>query len=357
MFYREHPGGWAGILEFESLPPLGSFDTRRGFIPDFPTLLMFDEYVLDGEAFERLKRPGHRLWLSEWSELVEVLESEGSLTVADVTGAAGARSHERGWMLRRDLVDHRRWSEAMAYYNTLTHRAKELLGDSPQEAQNLSWDFDPDGVFDVCGDDGELHDLSAVLQDGVQSECEAHRNLLPTALDYLKDQLRQVNACLAACDELDVAPVMWAPYRRYLEEKLRLPPESSSVGAQSAGHQFFEVAFPAYAPTSVRDFAKLRSDRRISTLRAEVLRAAKRGDLVDPHYPQRVLTEVLRLEQGLAHTRRIAGWVATVVGGIPIPGLGLAAAAVAQGVIGRLQRKRREPWHWFYLISDGRGAT
>jgi hypothetical protein len=58
IFYRENLGSWVGIHEFESLPPLGSFDTKRGFIPDFPTLLMFEEFVLDGEAFERLKQPG-----------------------------------------------------------------------------------------------------------------------------------------------------------------------------------------------------------------------------------------------------------------------------------------------------------
>lgn len=72
IFYRENPGSWVGIHEFESLPPLGSFDTSRGFIPDFPTLLMFEELVLDGEAFERLKQPGDRLWLREWSELIAV---------------------------------------------------------------------------------------------------------------------------------------------------------------------------------------------------------------------------------------------------------------------------------------------
>jgi len=109
IFYRENPGSWVGIHEFESLPPLGSFDTKRGFIPDFPTLLMFEEFVLDGEAFERLKQPGDRLWLREWSELIAVLESEGSLTVADVSAAAGARSHERGRLLRRDLADPHRW--------------------------------------------------------------------------------------------------------------------------------------------------------------------------------------------------------------------------------------------------------
>ena len=84
LFYRRNPGDWTGIFEFESLPPLGSFDPNRGFVPDFPSLLMFDEYVIDGEAYERIRNPGHRSWLREWSELLEVLGSEGAIEVKDV---------------------------------------------------------------------------------------------------------------------------------------------------------------------------------------------------------------------------------------------------------------------------------
>jgi len=132
---------------------------------------------------------------------------------------------------------------------------------------------------------------------------------------------------------------------------------SNVIEAQVAGNHFFEIAFPAYSPTTVRAFAKLRSDRRIKALRAEILRASQKGELLKPQYPQRILTEVLHLERNAARMRRIAGWIATAVGAIPVPGLGLAAAWVAEAVTNRMERKQREQCHWFYLISDGRGAT
>jgi hypothetical protein len=69
------------------------------------------------------------------------------------------------------------------------------------------------------------------------------------------------------------------------------------------------------------------------------------------------LTEVLRLEQKAARVRRISGWIANAIGAIPVPGLGLAAAGISEAVTSLLERKRRKPWHWFYLISDGRGGT
>jgi hypothetical protein len=318
---------------------------------------MFDEFAIDGEAVERFRQPGHRVWLREWSELIDALESEGALAVVDVSTAAKARSHERGGMLRKDMADPGRWWQAMGYHSAIIGRAQQLLGDSPQEAQNCSWEFDPDAQYGPRGKDGEVHDLAAVLHDGRESELEAHRDLYASALDTLRTQLREVNSCIMACDELGVAPVMWAPYRRYLEEKLRPHADLNATRIETGGHQFFEIAFPAYAPTTVRGFAKLRMDKRVKLLRAEILRASRNGDLLDPKYPQRVLAEVFHIERNASRVRRIVGWIATAVGMIPVPGFGIAVPAIAEAITSRLERRQREPWHWFYLISDGRGAT
>jgi len=357
IFYRDNPGKWLGIHEFEDLPPLGSFDTKRGFVPDFPALLMFEEYVIDAHAFERLNDPGDRVWLREWSKLVMVLESEGSLTVEDVGAAASSRSHQRGWMLRNDLADPQRWWQAMGYYNSLLGTARRVLGDSPDTAQRLTWEFDPEATFGVRGSDGEVHDLAAVLLDAGQSDHEAHRELYTNSLSELRGHLREVNACITACQELEVAPIMWAPYRRYLEEKLEPKSGSTAPRSELAGRQFFEIAFPAHQPTTVSQFARLRADKRIRSLREEITRAARTGDLIDPEYPQRVLSEILRMERSVARVRRIASWIATAVGIIPVPGLGLAATAIGEGVAHRTELSRKKEWHWFYLVSDGRGAT
>ena len=315
---------------------------------------MFDEYVLDGEAYERIRNPGHRPWLREWSELLEVFDSEGAIAVEDVQAAASARPHSRGWMLRRDMQEPTRWSQAMGYYDALVNRAQELLGENPHTAQEYSWQFDPEARHGIKGSDGHFHDLSAVLGDGADSDNEAHAELFFRAARTAASQLREVNACLTACEVLGVAPIMWAPYRRYLQQKLA----SAGVTDQSAaGGEFFELAFPAYAPTSVKEFSKLRRDRRIGALRSEIRRASEHGDLIDPRYPQRVLDEVLRLELTGTRVRRIAGWIATAVGSIPVPGLGVAATGATEAITAALDKRRTKPWRWFYLISDGRGAT
>lgn len=146
--------------------------------------------------------------------------------------------------------------------------------------------------------------------------------------------------------------MMWAPYRRYLQEKLA---SAGATDQSAAGTEFFKLAFPAYAPTSVKEFSKFRGDHRIGALRSEIRRASEHGDLIDPRYPQRVLNEVLRLERKDAKVRRIAGWIATTAGFVP--GLGIPAAVAAEAVTTTLDKWRKKPWRWFYLVSDGRGAT
>ena len=247
-----------------------------------------------------------------------------------------------------------RWWQAMGYYDSLVNRAQELLGENPHTAQEYSWQFDPGARYGIRGLDGHSHDLSAVLGDGADSNSEAHAALFSRAASTAASQLREVNACLTACDVLGVAPMMWAPYRRYLQEKLAL---GGMTDQSAAGTEFFELAFPAYAPTSVKEFSKLRRDRRIGALRSEIRRASEHGDSIDPRYPQRVLDEVLRLELTGAKVRRIAGWVATAVGSIPVPGLGIAATATAEVIAAALNMRKTRRWRWFYLISDGRGAT
>jgi hypothetical protein len=353
LFYKANPGSWLGLHEFESLPPLGSFDPMRGFVPDYPALMMFDEYVLDGEAYELLRAPGDRVWLNEWRRLVHALDAEGSLTIQDVAAAGSAKSHTRGAMLRGDLKDPSRWWPAMAYYDALAGRAHRLLGAGPQEARELSWAFDPEQMLNAAGSDGHLHSLAVILREAESSPLTAHRELLDAAISELMGQLREVNACLVACNEMNVAPMMWAPYRGYMEAKL-LHGDHDQAGAAK---EFFEIVFPAYAPTTVHEFAKMRSNKGVVALRGEIIRAIESGDTLDPQYPQRILSEVLKLEAKGARMRRIVGWVATVLGVIPVPGLGLTASATAEAISAIADRRRRERWRWFYVMSDGRGVT
>ena len=131
-----------------------------------------------------------------------------------------------------------RWAHAMGYHDALVNKAQALLGENPHTAQEYSWQFDPEARHGTKGSDGHSHDLSVVLGDGADSDNETHAELFSRAARTAASHLREVNACLTACDVLGVAPVMWAPYRIYRQEKLA----SAGVTDQSAaGTAFFEL--------------------------------------------------------------------------------------------------------------------
>lgn len=353
LFRRENPGEWLGLYEFETLPPLGTYDPKIGFVPDFPALLLFDEFVIDSEARELLSDSASRPWLGLWPDLIRLLEADGALSIADVGSAAKARAHQRSVMLRRDLQQPARWASAMTYYDALTARAQRLLGSGPRQAQALAWNFSPDDLPGIRGVDGSGHSLSAILGEGQHSELEAHRDLYQAARDEVARQLSEVNAMLAASAELEVSPMLWAPYRRYLQEKFATP----ALERQQAGEDFFKLAFPAFAPSDVEEFSRLRNHHALVGLREEIIRASQSGDVLDPRYPQRVLEDVLRIEARGKKTRRILGWIASAIGMVPVPGLGLAASGVTEAASLALDKRRARPMRWFYLVSDGRGLT
>lgn len=344
-----------GVWEFERMPPLGRYIPGEGFMPDYPVLMMFDEFVVDGEGFEVLRSDHAKSWSGDWPDVLEVLMAEGALELIDVEAAAKKRSHDRGWMLRRDLEEPSQWAGPMRYYNSLMTAADGALGDDPEEAEGLEWQYDPELGKRLKGPRGDVHDMSStltLLQEELPPD-DPHPALKERVMSELRRQLREVNAALAVADELDVMPMVWAPYREYLHHKM----ENDQVGRLDAPREFFEIAFPRYAPTTPRQLAQLRADKRISSLREEITRAAAEGDLLDPEYPQRTLEEALRIERRIGRVRKIVSWIASAIGTVPIPGLNILASAAGEGIGKRIEKRDRGEYHWLYLVSDGTGRT
>ncbi|HEU0145109.1 MAG TPA: hypothetical protein VFQ47_10020 [Nitrososphaera sp.] len=341
------------------MPPLGRFEAGSGFIPDLAVLLMFDEFLIDGQAHERILSNTPSTWLGQWPRVLEVLGSEGALSVADVDEEVKKVAAIRGAMLKRDMQKPAIWADAMTYHDTLMAEAGRAFGESVDAAGNLTWKFDPDKIPGVQGSDGEYHILSSSpLTDPSTDPNDPHFQLHQAALSHLVTQLREVNAGLAVTNLLDTVPMFWAPYKRYLEAKSSEAEVALMAHEQAeAAHLFFSVAFPKYRPESIEALARLRNDKRLRQLRDEIIAASKSGDILDATYPQRVLEEVLKVEKKVGRVRQISGWISSAIGSIPLPGIGLAATAAGELVSNRVEKKYRRDWNWFYLISDGTGYS
>jgi hypothetical protein len=359
IFYQKEPDKWIWQYELERMPPLGRFEAGSGFIPDLSVLLMFDEFLIDVQAHEKLVNNSPPIWLRQWSKVLEILGSEGALSVADIDEDVKRVSAIRGAMLKKDMRTPIKWADAMTYYDTLMAGAQRALGESVDAAGNLTWKFEPDKAPGVRGSDGEYHLLSgAPLSEPGDDPNDPHYQLHQTALLHLSTQLREIDAGLAVTRSLDAAPMFWAPYKRYLATK-SIEAETALAAEEraEAARLFFSVAFPRHNPESLSEISRLRKDKRLRQLRDEIISASKTGDVLDPAYPQRVLEEVLKVEKKVGRVRRISGWISSAIGMIPVPGTAIAATAASELISRGAESKVRKDWNWFYLISDGTGYS
>ena len=358
LLYKSEPDAWWWEYEMERMPPLGSFVKGEGFIPDLPILTMFEEFALDGSAYEEIRSTSSDTWLGPWPDVIRLLDAEGALAPIDTTAVVKQQSRRRGAMLRHDLADPARWASAMDYHDNLIAGAKEALGSHPGAADHVDWEYNPDKTPGVVGLDDHVHLLPAVLASGLEQQPnkdDPHVALYEDALSYLKVLLREVNAGLAVAESLGTPPMFWAPYVRFLEEKGRT---TGSVEERAeAARLFFSVAFPRFSPKSVRQLGDWRADRRIGQLRTEISRAMETGDVVDPDYPQRIIEEVMSIETRVRRSRRVGAWVGGAISTVPVPGLGAVAGFLQELIERKVEQVKRREADWFYLISDGRGHS
>lgn len=352
VLYQKEPGTWVWQHELQPMPPLGQFQATRGFIPDYSVLLMFDEYVMDAEASERIS--SEAAWLGEWPELVRILADEGALSVIDVQLEAARVSAIRGGMLRRDMRRPERWAGAMAHHDSLVAQVDRAFGFDGTAKQSFNWKADLKNLPGYRSDDGEYHMLSGCPLMPPHKSNHVDDELRERALGELVSELREVNATLAVAAYHDLVPMPWAPYAKYMAQK-SAPLRISETTDLAAARLFFEVAFPRYRPETLAQFARLRADKRIKDLREAIRKAAASGDVLDPAYPQRVLEQVLSLERRVGKIRKVTGWLSTAADLLPIPGIGVLSKVAEEASGAVVERRARKSLSWFYLISNGRG--
>jgi hypothetical protein len=357
--YQEDPDAWWWQHEVARMPPLGRFEAGSGFVPDLSVLLMFDEFLIDAEAHEKILSTSPPIWLRHWSRVLEILGSEGALSVADTDEDVKRVAAIRGAMLKRDMREPAKWADALGYHDNLMNQADSALGELVNAAGNFIWKFDP-GWTPSVGEPDKLiaHTLHGSLKVPSDDPNDIHYQLKEEALSKVRSQLQELNAGLAVSKLLDVAPMFWAPYKRYLATKSTEAEKALEAQERAqAARLFFSVAFPRYKPESLGEMSRMRQDKRLRQLRDEIITASTTGDLLDPAYPQRVLEEVLKVEKKVGRVRKISGWISSAVGMTPVPGTGIAANLASELISRRAESRIRKDWSWFYLISDGTGYS
>jgi hypothetical protein len=345
---KERRPEWNWMYELSRMPPLGRFVKDYGFQPDYPVLLMFDEFVMDAEAFDQMQNQPQG-WMGDWPEVVEILHSEGSLAVVDMRTLQKRASRTRSAMLSHDIRDLGRWSKAFEIYEATMADASKAFAGKPPGTESFAFNVDWNRKHWVGGSDHQGHDPAALLLQPVDDLDPVHRQAREDVSSAIRSHLQEVNAVISVAARVDAAPMFWAPYSGYAAEKV------VEHGDGDAAQLFFEVGFPMFRPETGREFQRLRSDPRIEDLRAEIIMAFKSGQLVDQNYATSTLLEALRIQDEMGPIRKILAYVSQVIGMVPY--LGVPASLAADRIASAIEADKGDRMSWFYLISNGLGQS
>jgi hypothetical protein len=338
-----HPGDETlATNPFYGMPPVSMRDVNGPFfLPDYNTLLLADQVVLDKASFTALQWEHHRSY-AVVADAMQSLEADGFVELADCGAILNDNRSLLAQMLESDLDAIERWerplAESVGVWKRFITQAGTLLDDNVREERPAL------GVqFLHFGSHAETHTRSISIPD----TSDRLRQTLTPYLAY-------VNANIVLSNELGVGFHDWMDYAPFYRTKFlavgREDVEHQQVSSEAV-HTLFRLAFPDFAIHDARSFIKIVKDKRIVNLRAKIQDAVDGKVQFDQDFARTTLLDVLNLERRSAQYRHVTFFLTLPLHFIPL--VGAAVHKVAEEAVDSvLERKLRRPNQWFYLLSD-----
>lgn len=169
----------------------------------------------------------------------------------------------------------------------------------------------------------------------------------------LQSYLSYVNANIVLSNELGVGFHDWADFlpfyrlkflsvgKEHIEEERRI----------EESQKLFEVSFPEFAIADTHTLIKALQDKCVADLRELVEKAVKGDVTFDQEFARSVLNKVLGIERRTRRYRNIISYITMPIGFVPW--VGTAAQKVIEEAVGTpLEKKLKQKYRWFYLLSD-----
>jgi len=173
----------------------------------------------------------------------------------------------------------------------------------------------------------------------------------------LTEYLAYVNANLVLSRTLEVGFHDWYDFEPFYREKFLTIGQKGRPGENKIQKvkQLFEISFPEFIPSDIKKVLRVIKDKRIANLRNLVDKAVKEEIQFDREFANRVLQEVLGIEQRVGRVRNIVSYATLQLEFVPLVGTPIQKAV--EEVVDRIsESKIRSQYSWFYLISELRNT-
>ncbi|HUP61992.1 MAG TPA: hypothetical protein VNA69_16415 [Thermoanaerobaculia bacterium] len=334
---------------FDRMPPAALDLTGQYLTPDYAVLLVCDHLVMDSEAFDRLTHDRHWSY-NAIAEVIRALEAEGFLRLEDYsTRVVRAKTRiEQNVSTALELSDwNKTFEESVAIWQAFL--------DVVRDAVIALWKRRGDEELPLAIELDRF--MSAQLHEGGATELsdDLWREHIATRPDFrraaLAAYLAYVETNIELSRQLGIPIYDWEDYKPFYDSRLRQIDQRQFNKVTREVRQLFSVSFPEFQPRTPSTLVKMLNDKRIGQLRGLVSSAARGEITFDRQFAVRTLLEVLNSERRIARFRSIASYALLPVGFVPLVGTPLAKAA-EETIGGSYERAMREPFQWFYLISE-----
>jgi AcrR family transcriptional regulator len=361
-----------GVGLFYGMPPISMSAESQKFMLEYSVLLLCERIILDAESFERLSKGEHHERYDNIAEVMKALFDEGFVRVEDFRAIIDQNKELLDRMLKRDLKRLDDWIQPLKESTqTWQHFAESLrdffgakLSDKIKElgvdressqgkveflhlvAHFMPSYYRPDINHMVSN---ALQMLREALDSSTKRRRSEYREVLREALT---GYLAYVNANLVLSRTLEVGFHDWYDFEPFYREKFLTIGQEDRLEEKRIQKvkQLFDISFPEFMPSDTKSLLKAIKDKRISDLRSLVDKAAKEEIQFDKEFANRVLQEVLGVEQRVGRLRNIVSYATLPIGYVPLVGTPMQKAV--EEVVDRIaESKIRRPYRWFYLIS------
>lgn len=342
---------------FFNMPP-GFYmkDYSRGIVPDYPLLLLFDEYVGSRESFRLVHE--NEVY-KEVAELWDALLADGRLTLQDYGAAAASEKATIEQSVRYDLRNIDSWFPAfresvtewrhfLATATSTLRKKRAETGLSPSE----------EGLM-ACVRRKNTRDFMVPKDTewNVEQVFGGWRRRIDkdirTDVLYIAEQyFRYVATNIVVSQKLGASLHDWADVAPLYHLKLKIGLQDSPAESEATHvRQLFRVMFPEFRPKSVRAFVRALSDPSVKNLRALVKDASNEKIVFDQAFANETIRRLFESERRLAVQRQVTGWLSLPIHFVPVVGT-VAQKVIEEGVVRFLETKARRHAPWFYLISS-----
>lgn len=355
---------------FYRMPPVSMQHTVSNFfMPDYAALILCEKVLLDESSFRSLEEKPHRSF-TRIADAIKQLYNEGFIKLVDFRVILKRNENLLQKMLEHDLNMLDQWVEplraSLNIWRPFVHRSCELIRDHNESLHSEA--FHPQIRRDLMRDDSLLQ-ISPMIHQSLYQTSAYETYLMDEALvsskkrklsvyrealrPVIRSYLSYVNANIVLSNEIGAGFHDWADFLPFYRLKFLSVGKEDIEGECkiNEAQKLFEVTFPEFEITDTRTLIKVLQDKRIADLRELVENAVKGEVTFDQEFARSVLKEVFGIERLTNRYRRIISYVTMPIGFAPW--VGSAAQKVIEEAVGTaLERKLKQKYRWFYLLSD-----